>query len=1384
MKKRTSKKKSDAKAQDDAAQTVEESGQRAGDDFLVVGLGASAGGIKAFKDFFAHVPPNSCMAYVVILHLSPEHESHLAEVLQVSTEMPVTQVRDAVKIEPNHVYVIPPNKSLEMNDSRLALSEIKRIEERRAPVDIFFRTLAQSKRERAVSVVLSGTGADGSMGMKRVKEMGGICVVQDPREAEYSDMPRHSIATRLVDYVLPVAEIPQKLVAYNERLGQMRVPLEVLETPETEERTLRQIFTQLRVRTGHDFSNYKRATVLRRIERRINVRELADLQAYAGFIRENPDEAQALLKDLLISVTNFFRDCEAFETLERGFIRRLFENKEAGDQVRVWVAGCATGEEAYTMAMMLIEFAESLTNAPAVQVFATDIDEHAIAMAREGFYTEADAADISPERLRRFFIRETNGYRVRRELREMVLFAHHNLIKDPPFSHLDLISCRNLLIYLNRAAQERVMQVFHFALNAGGFLFLGTSESVDGSTELFLTVDKDAHIYQSRATTARLPLPIPDPSHARRVTDIRQREEQERGQETRALERLSYADLHQRLVEQYVPPSVVVNEEYDIVHLSERAGRYMKVAGGEPSHNLLKLVRPEIRMELRTALYQAMQKRVSVEALNIPVRLEEGLRLVNLQVRPVFNQDNNARGFILVVFEDAGEGAKSAGLDAAEMVIAAEPAAQHLEDELVRVKAQLRATIEQYETQTEELKASNEELQAMNEELRSTAEELETNKEELQSVNEELTTVNQELKIKIEELSQANDDFRNLMNSTDIGTIFLDRSLRLKLFTPRARDIFNLLPADVGRPLSDITAHINTADLLADPERVLVTLQPVQREIETREGRIYLMNVLPYRTVQDRIEGVVLTFLDITERKLAEKDRFFMASIVESSDDAIITVDFGGEITSWNKAAEGLYGYTAAEAIGKPLTMLTLPEDLKEVMKDAEKVRHSETAEFYETIRVHKDGRQMNLELTLSPVKDRTGRVIGVSAIARDVTERRQVRTLLQASEERMRLLIESVTDYAIIIQDINGRIEVWNPGAERIFGFTAAEAVGQSIEMIFTPEDRARGAHLAEMNAAREQGHAADERWHVRKDGSRFYVSGVLTLLRDGDMKGTGYAKIARDLTESLRTQEALRRAHEELEQRVAERTHELAEANSALHLENAERRRIERARLNLLRKLVRVQDDERRRIARDIHDHLGQQSTALRLKLESLKEQCLEYDQLCEPFEQTQAIAARLDADVDFLAWELRPAALDDLGLAAALANFVKEWSRHFDIPAEFHTTGMDKDRPAPEVETNLYRIAQEALNNTYKHAKASRVDVLLERRDSYVVLIVEDDGVGFDVKEKVGMDKELGLLGMRERAGLIGGTLEVEAAPDQGTTIFARVPVSLPEEGEIEG
>ena len=1354
------------------------------ENFLVVGIGASAGGVQALREFFANVPAHTQMAYVVILHLSPDHDSQLAEVLQSASVLPVTKVERSTRVEPDHVYVIPPNKGLEIKDGQIDVTDVTSNEVRRAPVDIFFRTLAQSHGQRAVSVVLSGTGANGSMGMKRVKEMGGLCIVQDPREAEYDDMPRHSLATGLVDYALPIADIPAQIIAYREQLKRIRIADPPGDGVKEESDALRDIFTHLRIRTGHDFSNYKRATVMRRIARRIGVHELPTLTAYAQFIHDNPSEATALLKDLLISVTNFFRNDEAFEALERDIVPKLFKGKTAIDKVRVWVTGCATGEEAYTVAMLLCEYAENLPIAPQIQIFATDIDVDAIAIAREGFYTINDAADVSPERLERHFVTEGTGYRVRREIRERVLFAVHNIIKDPPFAHLDLATCRNFLIYLNRNAQRRVMDMLHFALNDDGYLMLGNSESIDGASDIFAVVDKEHRIFQRRSVETRMVLPVPDGqlgTQNEKLPELRRRRESQA-----VTQRASYAQLHQRLLECYAPPSIVVNEDYDIVHISESAGKFMQIQGGELSTNVLLLIRPELRLELRAALYQGAHKKTDVESRAIKVQLDNEMKSIHVRVRPVLTPEERARGFFLILFEDADEPAPAERTQIA-VTDQDEPLAHRLEEELLEVKAQLYATVEHHELQREDLKASNEELQAMNEEMRTAAEELETSKEELQSINEELTTVNQELKVMLEELGHTNDDLRNFMNSTPIGTLFLNRDLRIKLFTPHARNIFNIIPADIGRGLSDITSRLQDDHIIEDAHKVLETLQPVERTVRTREGLVFLMQMSPYRTIEDRINGVVLTFMDITERDRAERvtrqsEEQFRRAIQEAPIPVIMQAE-DGEVLQISRTWTELTGYTIADVpTFEAWWTRAYGEGADEVRKHMQELfkeqRRSLNVEFPIRTRDH-DVRYWSFSAS-SPGTLRDGRrfIIGM---ALDITDRKGVERFFRESDSRLRLMMDSVEDYAIMMLDAEGRIEMWNSGAERIFGYTAAEVTGQDIGIIFTPEDRRREIPLLERETAREKGRASDERWHMRKNGTRFYVSGVLSPLHDGDGAVTGYVKIARDLTEQRRAEEELRRTNDELEVRVRERTFELAKVNESLRDEISERIQTERDRVRLLRQIVRAQEDERRRIARDIHDQIGQQMTALRLNLAAIDQGYGGDGEVREKLELTKTIAERLDADVDFLAWELRPAALDDIGVAGAIGTFVRQWSRYSGVEAQFHTTGLDKERLSPETETNLYRIMQEALNNTMKYAKASLVDVLLERRDRQVVLIVEDNGVGFDPAEAVGdeSDKAMGLIGMRERAALVGGTLQIESRPKQGTTIFVRVPVQFGEE-----
>jgi two-component system CheB/CheR fusion protein len=880
--------------------------------FLVVGIGASAGGIQALKKFFEQVPANSGIAYVVILHLSPTHDSKLAEVIRVSSKIPVQQVTEKIKIAPDNVYVVPPNQHLTMEDGHIIVSPNLQTEDRRAPVDIFFRTLAESNGVHAVCVILSGTGANGSMGLKRIKEMGGAAFVQNPREAEFNEMPRNAISTDMVDAVLPVAEIPEKIINYKNNLGQVQISVETENRAENEQNALREIFTQLRVRTGHDFSNYKRPTLLRRIERRISVRNLPNLIAYAAYLQEQPDEVNALLKDLLISVTNFFRDKKAFEALELEIIPTLLKDKKNEDQIRIWVAGCATGEEAYSIAMLCAERTLNTIDAPKVQIFATDIDEDAIQQAREGLYTINDAADVSTERLRRFFNKEGDNYRIRREIREMVLFANHNFIKDPPFSHLDLVSCRNVLIYLNRSAQERVMETFHFALNTGAYLFLGTSESVDTINNLYDIVSRDYHIFKSRPTTART-YPVPESIPVIKI-DTLHSGVAGKEKSNKLLERITYGDLHLRLLEQYAPPSIVVNEEYEIVHLSEGAARYLQFTGGEISQNLLRLARQELRLELRSAMYQAIQQKTAVEAKGLTVKLEDRIETINMHVKPVLREEDPARGYMLILFERTENDAA----DQEVILRSDESVSRHLEEELMRLKGQLRSSTEHHEFQAEELKASNEELQAMNEELRSAAEELETSKEELQSMNEELRTVNQELKVKIEETSLSSNNLQNLINSASIGTIFLDRSFRIAMFTPAVREIFNLIPADFGRPLSDITHKLEYHSLQEDVESVLEKLAIIEREVTTKEGRIFIMRVLPYRTAEDHINGVVITFVDISSRKEAEealrqaKEKMERAMSIDTV--GILYFKPNGAITGANDAFLHKCGYTREDA--------------------------------------------------------------------------------------------------------------------------------------------------------------------------------------------------------------------------------------------------------------------------------------------------------------------------------------------------------------------------------------------------------------------------------------------------------------------------------------
>jgi two-component system CheB/CheR fusion protein len=1039
----------------------------------VVGLGGSAGSIGPLREFFSRMPADSGMGFVVVVHLSPEHESILASVLGNVTAMVVVQVTERVKIEPNCVYVIPPGKQLSMEDGHLQVIDLQHDRGRRVVVDLLLRTLADTHGPRAMAVVLSGADGDGAIGIKRIKERGGLTIVQEPNEAEHEGMPRSSIATGMIDWVLPVAEIPARLLEYRHNEERLRLPLEnpapqAVLPQESDETALRETLAFLRMRTGRDFSYYKRGTILRRIGRRMQVNSLESLSDYLAFLRTHPGEAGALLQDLLISVTNFFRDRESFDAL-KSEMTRLFKVKKSDDQVRVWVAGCATGEEAYSVAMLLCEYAAGLDDAPALQVFATDIDENAIRTAREGFYPSAITADVSPERLRRFFSPEPGGYRVKRAVRETVLFAPHDLLKDSPFSRLDLVSCRNLLIYLRREAQTRAFDIIHFALRSEGLLFLGGSESAENALAQFTVLNKKHRLYTRRYSarqapplftgpsslalayqrpitslaTARAPLEAPSPT----LPDAAPGEERPS---------LSFGESHFNLLERFSPPSVIIDANHRIVHLSEHAGRYVQFSGGEPTTNLLRAVHPMLRLELRAALFRVAQSGHEVEITGVPVEIDGKPRAVDLRVYPA------ASDLQLVVF---GERDSQAVPEIIAGGTAAESVTPRLERELESLEAQQRDVVEQYEASVEELKASNEELQAMNEELRSATEELETSREELQSINEELITVNQELKGKIEEIDRTNSDLQNLMASTQIATVFLDRELCIKRFTPSAVPLFNLISTDVGRPLSDLTHRLNYPGITADAQGVLDRLVPVEREISTTDDRWFIAQIVPYRTADDRIAGLVLTFVDITTRKKAEQSlrqagaeldrevRRFDA-VVSSVPDFIFTFDLSGRLTFLNKPLLDLWQTTLEQAVGKTFAEIDhlspaagrIEQQIRQVIDRREPVR--------DEMSFAGDG---VYDYILVPILGADGAVEAVAGTTRDITARKRAEEELRTvkdelaselgvmtrlhglgtrllSSSEMRPLLEEILDAAIELQQADfGSIQLGDQASGRL---------------------------------------------------------------------------------------------------------------------------------------------------------------------------------------------------------------------------------------------------------------------------------------------------------------------------------------------------------------
>ena len=977
--------------------------------FPIVGIGASAGGLAAFEAFFSGMPAETDpgMAFVLVQHLAPDHKSILSDLVKRYTRMQVFEVEDGMAVRPNCAYIIPPNRDMAFLDGTLQLLEPVAPRGHRLPIDFFFRSLAQDQHERAICIVLSGTGSDGTLGVRVVKGEGGMVMAQNPESTEYDGMPRTAIATGVVDYVLPPAEMPPQIIAYvAHAFGRPPRPVS-LPTPKAGD-AMKKVFILLRAQTGHDFSLYKQSTINRRVERRMAVHQIERLNEYVRHLQQTPAEVEALFRDLLIGVTNFFRDPEAFAALKEQVIPRLCADKDAGAAIRVWVPGCSTGEEAYSIAILLQEHMELLKQSFKVQVFATDIDRQAIEQARTGVYPASIAADISPERLSQFFVLEpdSTAYRVHKSLRDLLVFSEQDVIKDPPFSKLDLISCRNLLIYMGGELQKKLMPLFHYALKPGGTLFLGTSETVGHFADQFATLDHKSKLYQRKEDGSGAQRPAMGkylPPLAEGGADLRS------SAKVPGESKLRLRELTERtLLEQYAAVGALIKQRGEILYLHGRTGLYLEPTPGEAVMNILKMAREGLRRELTTALHKAVAIRDAVRHPGLRVRTNGNFTTVDLTVRPVTASPDTATdsALFLVIFEESPSPVQqppeeaiavdlAQGVDASAVDVDARIAA--LTQELRAKEEYLHTTNEELETSNEELKSSNEEMQSVNEELQSTNEELETSKEELQSVNEELATVNAELQQKVVDLSRANNDMNNLLAGTGIGTVFVDHQLRIQRFTPAVTHVINLILSDVGRPVGHIVSNLTGYDhLVEDVKAVLDTLVPKEIEVQTKAGAWYLLRIRPYRTLENVIEGAVITFTEVTEMRnaqaaLRESEALHrLAVVVRDIHDAVLTQDLEGRILAWNPGAERLYGWSEAEALTMNIRDL-IPEGQREKsLAIVKQLARAEALEPYRLQRIAKGGRTVEVWLTATALMDETREVYAIATTEREIREQNE----------------------------------------------------------------------------------------------------------------------------------------------------------------------------------------------------------------------------------------------------------------------------------------------------------------------------------------------------------------------------------------------------------
>ena len=1377
--------------------------QRANLAFPVVGIGASAGGLEALSIFFRATPADSGMAFIVIQHLPPDSPSLMPDILGRCTSMPVVQIQNGMPVQPNRVYVIRPGFTVTLAGGKLRLGAP--VEERghRRPVDDFFRSLALEQKEKAVVVVLSGTGTNGTAGGQAIKAAGGLCVAQDPDTAEFPGMPRSLMHSGYADQVLPADRIPAFIANY------VRHPL--IEKPEaliehsperdldSERQLVNQIHALLRTRTGHDFRGYRKPTLLRRIQRRLGIVGVLSLAEYAQVLREQPKEALSLANDLLINVTGFFRDPEAWEALRESVIVPLVQSRSAGDDLRAWVTACSSGEEAYSLAILISEEIHRAGKGLEVKIFATDAADKSLALARAGVYAAGIEGDIAQQRLERYFEKDAHTYRIKKEIRDMVVFAPQNLLRDPPFSRVDLCTCRNFLIYLEPETQKRIVSLLSFAVREGGYLFLGNTESLGTAEQSFETISKRWRIYRRVGPTQHR---FADLAHVSRMAIQEPLQTREHVLSSTRSELIHAASFERALLEEFAPPSVVVDRQERMLYVHGDTTPFLAYPQGELTASVIEASRPALRTAVRTAFRQAVEAHRPV-AIDTPLEAEDQSLWVRITVAPL--KANSAGRNLRVTFELRPQAAQHpVGNDEsvsteihATPAFLLQPDAQ-LEDEIRILRRELQAGAEAFEASKEELKASNEEVISVNEELQSANEELETSKEELQSVNEELTTVNTQLQEKVLETEQATNDLLNLLGSTNIAVVFLDTALKVRRFTPAVQDLIELIPTDVGRSISNLSPKFSLADgreashgVLRDAAQVVLDkLTAIEAEFRSHSGRWYLHRALPYRTEDNHIAGVVLTFFDITARKAAEAAERQMQSRLESALEqmpaAIIVVDGPTRrVMHANRRAAELFGqsypapflnveWSAAVAAfkgwhpdGKVYSANEWPL--------ARSLTHGETIVGEQIEVLGPQGARSIVSVSSAAVRDNAQKVVAAVGAFWDITQLKTTERALRDSERRLRLIIESSDDFAIMMLDTDGLVTSWSPGAERILGWTQDEMIGQSVARIFNAADRDAHAPEQELQTALQKGHARDERWHLCKDGTPIWASGVLSAARDESGTLLGFVKIMRDNTEQKETEDRLLAATSAAEGAQAN-------AEAANHAKDDFISMVShelRTPLNTMRLWVRL---------------LGNEALPEKDRAEgrrTLERAVMAQQQLIDDLLDISRMSSGK------LRVELRPTRLTDaVGAAVESVRSLavrKEVQLNFHANSDIGVVRADPDR--------LQQVIWNLLSNAVKFTPSGgRIQVELRREDEFVLIEVADTGIGirpellpyiFDRFQQgsSGMDRQHGGLGLglaiaKQLVELHEGAISaVSPGEGRGATFVVRLPLKSETLSEAE-